>query len=467
MKRSKGFTLTELMTAMLIHSIFILMLGGTFYTLLSFGSKSQMVMTARERGQRVVNYIGSRIERAGLGLWKLESSDAIVKALNPMTKADEELNGLKLPVSVIYEYDDNINNKPLAEGVFKKKSELTKKNEDKYTYVGNVLTVLYAERDTETGYDAPNLFVKNQIKINYTDANASDVLHNVIHYALKESFWEYFFESVLDTMPMNSSEKLTINFYKKYKNDGMTSAEAAEQTLKDRQEFYKSNGSNFSDKSVLQTIEKTKNLSQYISDISYYGIKYLFLSERSGNGEFFYSKFGKKGKSDVTVNDDNIRAWGVARGTGVPIRVQKATKPEEIQLTPSSEDVIVPIGDELLYLKCIRVFAENPRTEDQKRGVTDRQLKVQKLSSENSKAWNDVNPYEAGILEIYMELDTKTNIFSLWVLSAGGKDNMPHERPKDWPSNARWNNDNYKYYVTYVSKGTWKLNNLRSGFEWN
>ena len=126
----------------------------------------------------------------------------------------------------------------------------------------------------------------------------------------------------------------------------------------------------------------------------------------------------------------------------------------------------------MLYLKSVRVYAAEPSDYDKNHGQQERNLKVQKLDGE---AWSNSEPYQQGILEIYAELDAREdekgrpkNILSVWVLSSGGKDNMTHERPaySDWPETARWEDD-YKYYVTYVSKGTWKLNNLPEDFTWN
>lgn len=42
---------------------------------------------------------------------------------------------------------------------------------------------------------------------------------------------------------------------------------------------------------------------------------------------------------------------------------------------------------------------------------------------------------------------------------------MTHDRPVDWPKTANWLDD-FKYHVTYVSKGTWKLHNMPDDFYW-
>ncbi|MBR6902254.1 MAG: hypothetical protein IKN30_09400, partial [Synergistaceae bacterium] len=166
--------------------------------------------------------------------------------------------------------------------------------------------------------------------------------------------------------------------------------------------------------------------------------------------------------------------WAVLRGSGVPVRVKDDTKDDLIDIQSmfstnlSLKSFDIYAGDELLYLQCETLFAEDPRTDDKD---TVRNLKVQKPSG---ISWGQVDPFESGILEIYAELDTNPgkNILTLWVLSTGGQDTVVHERPKDWPLTARptnWDDksNKYKYEILYVSKASWKLNNLAENFTWN
>ncbi|MBR0095372.1 MAG: prepilin-type N-terminal cleavage/methylation domain-containing protein, partial [Synergistaceae bacterium] len=84
MRRSKGFSLIELMTAMVVYGIFLVMLAGSFYALTSFATRSQQVLLARERGRKVIDYIDQRIRTAGLGMWDLENYKQVHAALKPL-----------------------------------------------------------------------------------------------------------------------------------------------------------------------------------------------------------------------------------------------------------------------------------------------------------------------------------------------------------------------------------------------
>ena len=385
MKSSKGLTLIEILIALTIHAIFILMLGGTFYALLSFGNKSQQVLVAREHGRRVIDYVDSRIRNAGLGMWKLESYDAVINALEPLTKSGKPLNNstknLRLPVAVTYDYQDGFSDSTLAKADTKTKKDITKKNEDERFIIGNILTLLYAERDTDKRED-------------------EDRVNLII-------------------------------------------------VSKD-----------------IQSVD--------ITDFATDGGIFKFLS--FGKNHYENSDFVYNTKN--TKND--IRNWAVLTGSGVPFYTnsyQFAPSSYGIILwTYANEDTKVYAGDELLYLKCERIFAEDPRDKDKENGETVRNLKVQKLKD---TAWGDVTPFESGILEIYMELHKDTNILDFYVLSTGGKDNtMTHDRPKDWPYTARpveskegdteaWNKSKYCNDIVYVSRASWKLNNLCEGFVWD
>ena len=115
--------------------------------------------------------------------------------------------------------------------------------------------------------------------------------------------------------------------------------------------------------------------------------------------------------------------------------------------------------DELLRLKCERIFAEDDTSDNA------RNFKVQKLSDGTLTDWGEKNSFETGILEIYAELDTDTSVLDFYVLSTGGRDRLTHDRPDEWPSTARWKDD-YKNQVLYVSRASWKLNNLKENFDW-
>ena len=122
-KNSKGFMLVEVLTGMILQAGLVLMLCGAFYVLLEFGNNAQKILTARERGRRVIEYIDSRVRHAGLGLRKCKSSEEICNALQRITP----LRNLQLPVAIT-------------------DHELNRYSENKITR-GNFLTLLYAQRE--------------------------------------------------------------------------------------------------------------------------------------------------------------------------------------------------------------------------------------------------------------------------------------------------------------------------------
>lgn len=370
----------ELMTAMAVYGIFLAMLSGAFYALLTFGSRSQKVLVARERGRRVIEYVDSRIRNAGLGLHALKSSEEVRDALTPLTSSGNLLYkspGLKLPVAVMYNYADGTlekNDEQIAYSsqLVRKSTKAEDTEENRKIFIGNILILLYAERNTNSHV---NLIIQIEP------------------------------ETSLDVQSRDVTTSLT---------DGK--------------------GFIFLDK----------------DNMNY---------QKTG---FIYNSRHKK----------DIRNWALLRGSGVPFATNKykgTDYAEGIKLM-TNKDAKVYAGDELLYLKCETIYADDPYTTD---NDTVRNLKVQKLENkENPKKWGQVNPTETGILEIYAELNTRTNIFTLWVLSTGGKDSIVHERPSDWPVTARptdWNSKNnfYKYETLYVSKASWKLNNIYEHFNWD
>lgn len=457
MKRSSGFTLVELLTALVIHSFFILILGGTFYTLLSFGSQSQFIMTARERGQRVINYIDSRVRHVGLGLWKLGSTNEIREALRPLTESGLPLgrSDMKFPIMITYEDRDGINKDEID-------GELRIDGDKIY---GNVLTLLYAERETDTDSNGAVLGVFRS-GIDVPEPHDDMALMTLINKLDSDDFWIKFFTercpNVLYTESGSNETKPSLGIYEeyRYKKASDDVRTAATKTL---------NRYSHDASTKIDLIAAYPQVTDYIMD---YPLLYKYLHNRGGNfGEFYYSAFGEKKGNNDPVESHDIRAWGVSRGAGAPFTVDKydnkTSNKRLVKLPALSSDTKIPDGDELLYLKSIRVYATEPTTYDKANGQPFRNLKIIKL---NGEKWGQANPYQQGILELYAELDISTNILSVWVLSMGGHDNKAHERPADWPDKARpeeWNKSDYKNFVTYVSKGTWKLINLPDGFNWN
>ena len=146
-----------------------------------------------------------------------------------------------------------------------------------------------------------------------------------------------------------------------------------------------------------------------------------------------------------------------------------------------SDTVTIPNAGELLYLRRQTMFVRLHPDDN------DRQFTYLELSSDGT-SWSNYKYQEKGILEIYMTLDTTTNIFTLYVLASGG-DNPSGDtkRPEAWPNKANprpdgkddddeitdeeaakaWDSSEYCNHVVYVARKSWKLNNIPEGFRWN
>lgn len=171
----------------------------------------------------------------------------------------------------------------------------------------------------------------------------------------------------------------------------------------------------------------------------------------------------------------NIENWAVTATFGKPLVIQtvnvgskqaaKITTYASSTETYVSDNEIIASGDELLRLKCARMFVN----QDSNGNMNFVFQELIRKGTSNASEWSDLYPHEAGILGMYMEMDKDNNILDLWVLATGGKDNKRHPRPSDWPEKAQPNQSqwsNYQYEVTYVSHASWKLHNIPDGFNW-
>ncbi len=351
MKRSRAFILTELLTGMALQAGFLLVLCTSFYMMLSFYTRTQQVLSARDKGQRVIAYFDHRMRGAGLGMWRCNTSKDVREALWPLTDPSKNLGfknrNLALPVAVTYldQYTFDNNNKDFNNAP----KNIITNSLGNQAYSGNILTLIYAERDTST------------IK------NGADKMNLVF----------------------SSEDYEPIEVGKGGKNG------------------------------------KFKLIDEEII---------------MSNSNF---------KKDKVLSETN--PYAVTRSIGRPFQVKDITSGKKSKFVISLDKSIdvLPM-DELLYLKCVRVFVEGT-------GV-DSNFKYQNLTSK----WSAKIPYEKGILEIYMELDTVTKIFDLYVLSTGGEDkSVTRTKPENWPDNARWKNE-YLNHAFYVSHASWKLHNLEN-----
>ena len=160
----------------------------------------------------------------------------------------------------------------------------------------------------------------------------------------------------------------------------------------------------------------------------------------------------------------------------------------EITVYTYGSSVNIPHASELIPLKCMKMFVHDNND------VEGGQLAFRETiptSYNNDLAWYDTYNQEKNILEIYMELDTSTNIFTLYVLATGGYDaSVSNPRPSAWPNNAKprpkdkdyedkidkitdddakkaWLAHDYSHHIVYVSRASWKLDNIPPNFSWD
>ena len=138
MKRSRAFILTEILTGTMLQAGLVLTLCGAFYMTINFYVRTSKILTAREKGQRVISFVDERIRHTGLGLWKCSSSAEIHKALREIPGFwwdNAKTNPVKhLPVVITNgdTWDANTLNEDgtATDGIIK----------------GNILTLLYAQK---------------------------------------------------------------------------------------------------------------------------------------------------------------------------------------------------------------------------------------------------------------------------------------------------------------------------------
>ena len=140
----------------------------------------------------------------------------------------------------------------------------------------------------------------------------------------------------------------------------------------------------------------------------------------------------------------------------------------------TDRETTIPAATELMYLKFIQMFVHDAGDGE------GRQFAFIELDTSRYNGWSITHNQEIGILEIYMTLDTTNKLFTLYVLASGGEDRgVSNPRPETWPQEAEptaehWgvklseeqDYSNYPHHIVYVSRASWKLNNLE-GFTWN
>ena len=130
MKR-KAFLLTEQLTTILLQAGFILVLVTAFYLVLNFYTKTQQVLTARNRAERVIQFVDDKIRHTGLGLWRCNEASLRTRLKHIPMLSGYSHYAYNLPVSIA-DNDGTMN------------EEFVPEESDTQTK-GNVLTLLYAE----------------------------------------------------------------------------------------------------------------------------------------------------------------------------------------------------------------------------------------------------------------------------------------------------------------------------------
>lgn len=372
MKRSRAFILAEILMTIMLQAGFILTLCTSFYLLLSFYSKTQQVLVARNHAERVISFMDDKIRHAGLGLWKCKTPEKIGTRLGNISMLSWISNGnkgYKLPISLKWHRD----------GVPYNVEDIPLKSVDQNS--GDVLTVLYAQRDLSTGKD----------------------------YEIISAFSA---PVSLEPEPYNATRLTT------KKNVPLLDSSSAS-LLKNNPTF------------------------------------------SIGGGE------------------GNIKSYAVMEGVGVPMYLQSlptsGANKEKLTVkvfkdSTENLDIILPPGGELLGLECMQMFVDHRITGE------GGQLVYRTLKSDGT-GWDKNYNQEKGILDLYMKLDTKNKTFTLWVLATGGYDadaKLTLHRPDAWPKEANpqgssddeaqeeWLNSDYCHHIVYVSRKSWKLNNIPS-----
>lgn len=367
MKRFRAFILAEIVMTMLLQAGFILVLCTSFYLLTSFYGRTQQVLAARNHAERVISFMDDKIRHAGLGLWGCSDYIDIrgkLECIPLMTFTNHRY--YRLPISLKWQKDDAI-----TDDMSDRPLETRNQNS------GDVLTVLYAQRDLSSGADNETITA---------------------------------FAERTQLLPLTYSSGA-----------------------------YKYNESNIT---LLDTISKNRELltnkSLFNFGSSTYGegnIRKYALMESVGLP--LYLTQSKSGSSTILPSYLTLRAYGV---------------PDN-----QRDNFYIPAGGELLGLGCMQMFVHK-RVAGEGGQFAFRELK------DSGSGWDNTYNQEKGILDIHMTLDTASNIFTLYVLATGGYDiDIKNPQPESWPST--WNEE-YSQHIVYVSRKSWKLNNIPANFKW-
>lgn len=176
-----------------------------------------------------------------------------------------------------------------------------------------------------------------------------------------------------------------------------------------------------------------------------------------GSAAYTGSNFGRTSKPSYIMN------YAALESSGYPVFLSA-------KVTGSDKDLVIAAPttafngmeifpmSELLNIECERMSVDISQGESS--------FMVSSLGENNSVSkWNTSTPHTKGILEIYMELDTKppVPIFDLRVLVSEGKSDSATPKPTDWPEEY-WDKHTrkavFQKHKLHVSRASWKLYNL-------
>ena len=149
MKRLRAFILSEQLMTIMLQASFIIVLCASFYQLISFYTRTQQVLTARNHAERVISFMDEKIRNAGLGLWRCDSSSVIRGKLGSKismlwTFEGNPSRGYKLPVALQRGFKDNKTPQNAKDNNYIPSLKFAQDS-------GDIVTVLYAVRDLSSG----------------------------------------------------------------------------------------------------------------------------------------------------------------------------------------------------------------------------------------------------------------------------------------------------------------------------
>ena len=213
---------------------------------------------------------------------------------------------------------------------------------------------------------------------------------------------------------------------------------------------------------IVQTRDgKNKIIPDSNSERSY--ICYIDNDLNEGGDFLDYSNYA----SDV-LRRRNIKTWLTLEGCGMPLyalRVPYGTKNRKaLKLeVPDTVDysVEIPAAARIFYIRTeIFYVTHNNDSSD----ISGTLFRLSPAYSTSQGAYNDVNPIENGILEIYFELYKLSHTLDVYILSEGGTYESftatgINKRPKAWPEKAHYD-EKYNTRELYVTRASFKVDNV-------